>query len=175
MGIQKGGVVSKIRYFLASILILSWGSLAFAQGGATGAISGTVQDASGAVVSGAKVSVTSEATSQLVRALTTDASGIFTASLLPVGKYTVEVSASGFATTKFPGIEVVITETTRLLATLKVSSAQQVVEVQSEVAQINTADAATGESVGTAPLLRCRLRHETFSRSSRSRPALPQT
>jgi len=144
--------VSKIRYFLASILILSWSSLAFAQGGATGAISGTVQDPTGAVVSGAKVTVTSEATAQLVRELATDASGIFTASLLPVGKYTVEVSASGFATTKFPGIEVVITETTRLLATLKVSSAQQVVEVQSQVTQINTADAATGESVGNATI-----------------------
>ena len=144
--------MSKVRYFFALILILSWGSLAFAQGGATGAISGTVQDASGAVVSGAKVSVTSEATSQLVRELTTDASGIFTASLLPVGKYTVEVSAPGFATTKFPGVTVVITETTRMLATLKVSSSQQVVEVQSEVAQINTADAATGESVGTATI-----------------------
>jgi hypothetical protein len=144
--------VSKVRYFFTLILVLSWGSLAFAQGGATGAISGTVQDASGAVVSGAKVTVTSEATGQQVRELTTDASGIFTASLLPVGSYTVEVSAPGFATTKFPAITVVITETTRMLATLKVSSAQQVVEVQSEVAQINTADAATGESVGTATI-----------------------
>jgi hypothetical protein len=144
--------VSKVRYFFSLVLILSWSSAAFAQGGATGAISGTVQDASGAVVSGAKVKVTSEATAQLVRELTTDASGIFTASLLPVGSYTVEVSAPGFATTKFSGITVVITETTRMLATLKVSSAQQVVEVQSEVTQINTADAATGESVGNATI-----------------------
>jgi hypothetical protein len=144
--------VSKVRYFFALVLILSWSSSAFAQGGATGAISGTVQDASGAVVSGAKVKVTSEATGQQVRELVSDESGIFTASLLPVGNYTVEVSAPGFAPTKFPGITVVITETTRMLATLKVSSAQQVVEVQSQVAQINTADAATGESVGSATI-----------------------
>jgi hypothetical protein len=152
MGILKGEAVSKIRYFFALILILSWGSSAFAQGGATGAISGTVQDASGAVVSGAKVKVTSEATGQRVRELTTDESGIFTASLLSVGNYAVEVSAPGFATTKFPGIAVAITETTRMIATLKVSSAQQVVEVQSQITQINTADAATGESVGSATI-----------------------
>jgi len=126
--------------------------MAFAQGGATGAISGTVQDSSGAVVAGAQVRVTSEATSALVRELTTDASGIFTASLLPVGSYTVEVSAPGFTTTKFPGIVVAITETTRMFATLKVSSAQQEVEVRSEIAQINTADAATGESMGTTTI-----------------------
>jgi hypothetical protein len=90
------------------------------------------------------VKVTSEATGQPVRELTTDESGIFTASLLPVGNYTVEVSATGFAPTKFPGITVVITETTRMLATLKVSSAQQVVEVQSQVAQINTVGCGHG-------------------------------
>jgi Carboxypeptidase regulatory-like domain len=144
--------VSTIRYFFAFILLFSSTSLAFAQGGATGAISGTVQDASGAVVEGAQVRITSEATATLVRELVTDASGIFTASLLPVGSYAVEVSAPGFTTTKFPGIVVAITETTRMFATLKVSSAQQEVEVRSEIAQINTADAATGESVGTATI-----------------------
>ncbi len=144
--------MSKIRYFSALVLILFCSSLAFAQGGATGAISGTVQDATGAVVAGAKVRVTGEATSEMMREVTTDASGIFTASLLPVGSYSVEVSAVGFATTKFPGIVVAITETTRMTATLKVSSAEQTVEVRSEVTQINTADATTGESVGSTTI-----------------------
>jgi hypothetical protein len=136
-------------YLSTLILILSWTCLVFAQGGATGAISGTVQDASGAVVSGAKVKITSEATGQQVRELTTDEAGIFTATLLPVGNYTVEVNATGFAPSKFTGIAVSITETTRMIATLKVSSSQQEVVVESQVTQIDTADAATGESVGT--------------------------
>jgi len=129
--------------------MLFWTCLAFAQGGATGAISGTVQDASGAVISGAKVKITSEATGQHVRELTTDEAGIFTATLLPVGNYTVEVNAAGFAPGKFTGIAVSITETTRMIATLKVSSTQQEVVVESQVSQIDTADAATGEIVGT--------------------------
>ncbi|MGD0793568.1 MAG: hypothetical protein ABR920_17520 [Terriglobales bacterium] len=39
------------------LLLLFFGALAFAQGGATGAIGGVVQDASGAVIANAKVSV----------------------------------------------------------------------------------------------------------------------
>lgn len=142
----------KLRYFSLLIVFLFCSGTAFAQGGATGAIGGTVQDASGATITGAKVVITSEATNQRVRELMTDASGIFTAGLLPVGNYTVEVSATGFADTKYAGIAVTITETTRMIAVLKVSSSQQVVEVTSNVTQINTSDAATGESVGATTI-----------------------
>ena len=38
---------------LAVVAVLCFSALAFAQGGATGAITGTVQDASGALISGA--------------------------------------------------------------------------------------------------------------------------
>jgi hypothetical protein len=124
----------------------------FAQGGATGAISGTVQDASGASLAGAKVDVVSDATSQSVRQLTTDSSGLFTATLLPVGTYTIEVSAAGFGTTKFSAITVNITETTRMVAVLKPSTVQQVVEVRSEVVAVDTSDATTGESLGSTTI-----------------------
>ncbi len=136
---------------LMSLALLLSG-LTLAQGGATGAISGTVQDASGAVLSGARVVITSEATGQLSRQLTTDSSGAFTATLLPVGTYSVTVSANGFATTKYPGIRVDITETTRMIAALKVSTVTQTVEVQSEVAQVDTTDATTGQSLGSTTI-----------------------
>src|SRR5271157_2395609 len=129
------------------LLSLFFASLAFAQGGATGAIGGVVQDASGAVIANAKVSVTSEATGEVLRQTKTDASGLFTATLLPVGTYTVEVNAAGFPVTKFPGVVVRITETTRMTAVLKLSAVKEVVEVQSQVEQINTTDSTTGQSL----------------------------
>ena len=140
--------MSSIRK-LAVLLLLSlcFASLAFAQGGATGAIGGVVQDASGAVIANAKVSVTSEATGEVLRQTKTDASGLFTATLLPVGTYTVEVNAAGFPVTKFPGVVVRITETTRMTAALKLSAVKEVVEVQSEAEQVNTTDATTGQSL----------------------------
>ncbi len=78
------------------VIIVFLAGAAWAQGGATGAISGTVQDASGAVIQNAKVNIQRQATGEVVRQVTSDSSGLFTATLLPVGTYTVEVSASGF-------------------------------------------------------------------------------
>jgi len=70
-------------------LTFSLSAAAWAQGGATGAISGTVQDVSGAVIAGAQLTITNEATSEVVRQVTSDASGLFSATLLPVGSYSV--------------------------------------------------------------------------------------
>ncbi|HEY6302686.1 MAG TPA: carboxypeptidase-like regulatory domain-containing protein [Terriglobales bacterium] len=66
---------------IAVLLLLSllFASFAFAQGGATGAIGGVVQDQSGAILANAKVSITSEATGEVLRQLTTNASGQFNA------------------------------------------------------------------------------------------------
>ena len=139
-----------------SVVIVGFGLLSgqlFAQGGATGAISGVVQDASGAVIPNASVSVKSESTGEALRQVTTDASGLFTATLLPVDTYTVEVTAAGFPVTRFPGIAVRITETTRLTAVIKVTSiVKEVVEVHSQVENVNTSDATTGESLGSTTI-----------------------
>ena len=144
------------------VFIACFSGLALAQGGATGAITGTVQDTLGAVLSGAKVDIVSEATGQAERHLTTDSSGNFNATLLPVGSYTVQVSAPGFATTKFPGILVNITETTRITAKLKVTSVTEVVEVQSQVAQVDTTDATTGQSLGSTTITNLPLATRNF-------------
>jgi hypothetical protein len=132
----------------SGLLVALSTAMLFAQGGASGAIGGVVQDASGAVIANAKVSVKNEATGEAVRQATTDSSGLFVATLLPVGTYSVEVTAPGFPVTTFPGVVVVITETTRMTAVLKVNTVKQVVEVQSQVEQVNTTDATTGQSLG---------------------------
>jgi hypothetical protein len=41
-----------------------------------------------------------------------------------------------------------ITETTRMTAVMKVSTVKEIVEVQSQVEQVNTSDATTGQSLG---------------------------
>ncbi len=141
--------MSILRSLGGILLAVFLASLAFAQGGTNGAISGVVQDASGAVIANAKVDVTSEATGELVRQLKSDTSGLFNATLLPAGNYTVAVSAAGFPDTKFPGVTVRITETTRITAVLKLSTVKEIVEVQAEAAQVNTSDATTGESISS--------------------------
>src|SRR5271166_2303540 len=88
--------------FAISLLMVQ----AFAQGGATGAITGTVQDPSGAVVAGADVRITNQDTNAMERMVKTDADGSFTAPLLPAGNYRVTVLSASFAQSDFPEIVV---------------------------------------------------------------------
>jgi len=141
--------MSSFRKMMASGLFMAvFTGTMFAQGGATGAIGGVVQDASGAIIANAQVTVRNEATGEVLRLQRTDASGSFEAALLPVGTYTVEVKVAGFPDTKFAGLVVRITETTRMTAVMKVGVVTSVVEVQSQVEQVNTTDATTGQSLG---------------------------
>src|SRR5574341_165541 len=68
---------------------------------ATATLSGTVEDANGAVVPGANVTVTNEAT-RLTRQSTTDKEGSFVITLLPPSTYSVTVEAQGFAPLRVP-------------------------------------------------------------------------
>src|SRR5260370_39939015 len=61
----------------------------------TGSISGTISDSSGASVKGAVVTLTNTDRGQDVRTVTTNSSGFYTATSLPLGSYTVKVTAGG--------------------------------------------------------------------------------
>jgi hypothetical protein len=88
------------RFTLIVVFLLSisaWNGRAYAQGGATGAITGTVRDSSGAVIPGAEVRIISSGTDSVVRTVVTGAEGIFNAQLLPAGSYSLKIRAQGFA------------------------------------------------------------------------------
>jgi len=128
-----------------------------AQGGATGAVSGVVEDASGAVIAGAKVEIVATTTGSVVRTDATDSSGLFTAALLPPGTYTVRVNSTNFAQTTLRDVVVRVTETTRLTIALKARTVEEKVEVSATLESIKTEDATTGESlsgstIGNLPL-----------------------
>jgi hypothetical protein len=128
-------------------LVTSFAAAAWAQGGATGAITGTVQDNSGAGIANAQVRITNQDTKNLERMVQTAADGSFTAPLLPVGNYSLAISSSGFARREFANIAVRITETTRIIAKLSPQTVEENVEVQAEVQQVDTSDAATGQAI----------------------------
>jgi hypothetical protein len=136
-----------VRVLGLALLPALLATLVWAQGGATGAITGQVVDPSGAVVPGASVKIVNHATGQVARLLKTDASGSFTALLLPVATYDVTVSAPGFAQGTVNGVDVRITETTRMTAKLVPQTVRQEVEVQGEVETVQTTTATTGEAI----------------------------
>jgi hypothetical protein len=140
---------SKLWIVLTFVVIAGLISpMAYGQGGATGAINGTVVDVNAGTIAGAEVQIISRATELLVRKLETDADGSFLATLLPPGNYYVVVNKSGFSEAKTGTIEVLITETTRLNVTLKPGTVSESVEISAQVASVDTTSATTGQTIG---------------------------
>ena len=98
--------------------ILAFLSIAVYGQTSSGSISGTVFDPTGAVIPNAQVRLLGTETGDLVRSLTTDGAGGFTAPLLRPSTYTVEASAQGFKTLKRTGIVLRVDDTLSLRLTL---------------------------------------------------------
>ena len=122
-------------------------SAAFAQTTiSTGSIVGTVTDASGAVVQGAKVTITGP-TGQLLSATSNAQGGYSVGDLIP-GVYKVRIEAKGFKTTQMP-LEVRVNNTANGNAKLEVGQESTVVDVQASEVQVNT-EQATVQGVLTS-------------------------
>jgi len=150
------------KFVAGSVAVLALAIGAFAQGGATGAVTGTVQDPSGAFVPNAKVLITNQNTAVAERSVTTGPDGSFTAALLPVGTYLVSIQAEGFADAKISDVVVRVTETTRMTARVSTKSVQQKIEVQAEVQTVDTTDATTGQAIESTTIRALPLATQNF-------------
>src|SRR6266436_108243 len=113
----------------------------------TGSIVGTVADPSGAVVSGAKVTITNKGTGQVVTTTTTSTGNYASGALIP-GDFTVRVEAAGFKTTQML-VVVQVNTTASGNVKLTLGESAQVVEVQASELAVNT-EQATVQGVLTA-------------------------
>jgi hypothetical protein len=93
-------------------------------------ITGTVTDASGAVISGATVTArdTSRGTAYPTQ---TNSAGVYYLSPLPIGDYTLTVTATGFSTAQRPSFSLAMDQTARIDIAMTVGQASQTVEVSS--------------------------------------------
>jgi Carboxypeptidase regulatory-like domain len=133
------------------LFLLVLAGAAFSQGAQSGAISGSVTDPSGAVIGSATVTVVNDATKNVERTVTTTGDGLFSATLLPPGDYTLTVTKSGFKTFS-QKVTVLLTETTRVDAKLEVGTTSEVVEVKANATVVNTESAVTGQPVDAATM-----------------------
>lgn len=115
--------------------------------GPTGEIVGSVVDQTGAPLPGATVSVTNEGTGE-ARQATSDTGGDFTFPILPVGNYTVKVTAAGFEVFEQRGIVLQVDQNVTINAKLQVGSNSEVVQVTSSAGQnVNLVDATISQVV----------------------------
>src|SRR5438034_4592612 len=113
---------------------------------ATGQITGTVKDTSGAVMAGAKVTLTNPQTNQ-TRETTTSAAGDYVFPLLPVGVYSVTAEQQGFRASKRSDITLNVAQIIRIDLELAVGEVTQTIDVQATTAAIDSETAAVGATV----------------------------
>ncbi len=115
---------------LVVALCLAFASEALAQR-TTANVYGLVKDPTGAVIPGVTVVLTNEETG-VEHALTSNQVGEFSATFLPVGRYTLKINAQGFKSFIQKGLELTAGQQVRYPVTLQVGDISQGVEVTSE-------------------------------------------
>jgi hypothetical protein len=126
--------------FLLAVLLLV-PSLAAAQ--ATGAITGIATDASGAVLPGVTIDVTSRDTAQ-IRTAVTGPDGFYTIALVNPGVYQVKATLTGFRTSVRDAVTVVVNETVRADMSLQVGQLEEQVTVLGQSPLVETTNATLG-------------------------------
>ncbi len=110
-----------------AMLLLCLPALAAAQG--TAGISGTVRDATGAVLPGVTVEAGSPALIEKVRTVVSDAAGQYKVVSLPPGVFTVTFSLTGFGSVRREGIELTTGFTATVDSELRVGAVEETVTV----------------------------------------------
>lgn len=113
---------------------------------ATGQITGSVTDASGALIAGVSITLNSSATG-LTRTTKTNESGTFSFPQLPVGVYSVVGEQPGFSIAKRSDIQLNVDQIARVDLTLSVGATTETVNVVAATVSIDTESAEVGQVV----------------------------
>src|SRR5262245_54095780 len=113
--------------FACGVLLLA--HVAVAQSVATGTISGTVRDPSGAVIPGVTVEAASPALIEKVRSVVTDGQGVYRIIDLRPGTYSVTFTLGGFSTFRREGVELTTGFTATVNAQLAVGGLEGTITV----------------------------------------------
>src|SRR5437660_6695923 len=134
--------------FAVLALLTAFTVPAFAQGSAEssvrGNLAGTVVDSSGAVVTGAKVTISGPTGT---KSDTTNQDGQFLFPLLSPGFYGVKVEKGSFKTADVKGVEVVTGKTSNVRVGMVAGAAGEVVEVQGNAITVHTTSTAVAANL----------------------------
>jgi len=125
-----------MRKLILVFLLLTLGLIGVANGqGTTSRVLGTVQDANGASIAGAKVTLSNEATGVSFTTQTSD-SGTYAFDLVQVGKYTVTIEKEGFKKFVSQSNSINVNQPTTVNATMETGAVQETVLVPAGAEQV---------------------------------------
>ncbi|MEJ2008556.1 MAG: carboxypeptidase regulatory-like domain-containing protein [Acidobacteriota bacterium] len=152
------------RVFVSIALVFAFGfaaSMSRAQN-ITASLTGTVTDSSGGVVPNATVIVHNDATGQNVRTVTTDSRGVFTATLIPIGTYTVTIKKTGFKNFTANQVTLHVGEHRALDAVLQPGAVTQHVTVTATATPVKTTTAAQEQTITGTQIRELQLNNRNF-------------
>jgi hypothetical protein len=169
---------ARIMLHGASALILLHaycGSTASAQGIITGGISGTVVDPTEAFIPGATINVVSESNGTTFQVIS-NAEGQFQIPDVPIGSYTVRITASGFGQATVSHVQVVAGHVTSIgKESLNLGDAKQTVEVLAGAAQLINTESSQGEVIVDSAQLQSLPVNGAFDNATLMVPGVVQT
>ena len=112
----------------------------------SGTILGSVTDPTGAMITGAKVTILNEGTG-LTRTVTTNSSGEYVAPSLPPGRYTVISEMGGFKTTTLSNLEVGVDQRVRIDVKLEVGALTESVSITAESPLVQSSSSELGTTI----------------------------
>lgn len=137
------------------------------------AVEGTITDANNAVVPGANVIIHNTETG-LERTTTTDDKGRFGARVLPVGRYTIKIEATGFTAQTLENITLQVGETTPLDILLRPATVTAQVDISADSEVIDTQTGATGAVITPRLVADLPVRGRNFTEFVQLTPAVVQ-
>ena len=156
-------MLNKILFSLLILLLAGCAYHASAQE-ITGTITGTVTDQTGAIVSGATVTITdSNKDNIVVRTVTTEENGAYSAPLLPVSVYTVTVEAANFKRYVQTELKLDVNQRRSVDVRLEAGDVSATVTVESDPVAVELNSAASGTLINGAQIRETPLNNRNFT------------
>ncbi|HWZ98093.1 MAG TPA: TonB-dependent receptor [Candidatus Dormibacteraeota bacterium] len=141
--------ISKILFSLVALLVLFAVSATATLAQTTASIKGTVTDATGAAVAGAKITVKNPSMG-IERETETNGSGDYEVPALPPGTYSVEVSKDGFQKQQANSVVIAVSQNSLQNFALNIASTSEVMIVESTQPVIDATTITVGQVIDKA-------------------------
>ena len=153
---------SRSCLWVSALILAGFFVPALAMAGVGGSISGTVKDASGAVVPNVTVTARNVDTGACLHA-TSDDHGAYSFPALAVGRYDLEFAAAGFRPYRRTGVVIDANAALKIDAVLEIGERTDVVTVAENQVHVETSSTQMGEVIGGAEIVAVPLNGRSFT------------